>query len=333
MFTLDKLAKLLNANIEGSLEEVRGLAPFDCAEEGFLTFASDLKYLKKINETKASAILIPNMDTSLLPKDKTYLKVDKAPRELMPILLNYFKPKLKEISKNIEDSSKISDTAFISPINTYIGHDVVIGENTYIYPNVTILEGTTIGANSIIYPNTCIREFSKIGNNVIIQAGAIIGSDGFGFVKVNNENIKIEQIGRVILEDNVEIGANTCIDRGTIGDTIIKKGCKLDNLVHIAHNVILGEQGLLTGQVGIAGSTTIGKNFVIGGQSGINGHIKIGDNVSVGPRSGLTSNVKSNLVVSGYPAINHKEDLKAKVSFKRLPEILKRLKNLEDKLK
>jgi len=333
MFTLDRLILALGASVEGNLKEVRGLAPFDYAKEGFLTFASDIKYLKRINETKASAILIPNIDTSLLPKDKTYLKVDKSPRELMPILLDYFKPKTSKMEKAIEDSSKISTTAFVSPVNTYIGHNVEIGANAYIYPNVTILEGTVIGENTIIYPNVCIREFSKIGNNVIIQPGAIIGSDGFGFVKVNDENVKIEQIGTVIIEDNVEIGANTCIDRGAIGDTIIKKGCKLDNLVHIAHNVVIGEQGLIIGQVGVAGSTTIGKNFAIGGQSGVNGHIVIGDNVSVGTRSGVTASTDSNIIISGYPAIDHKENLKAKVAFKRLPEILKRLKALEVKLK
>jgi UDP-3-O-[3-hydroxymyristoyl] glucosamine N-acyltransferase len=249
----------------------------------------------------------------------------------MPILLKFFKPKTKNPVKNIEDSSVIGKDTFVGP-GSYIGHNVILGDNCYIYPNVTIMEGVVIGDNTIIYPGAVVREFCKLGKNVVIQPCAVIGSDGFGFVKVGGHNIKIEQIGIVEIQDNVEIGANTTIDRGTIGNTIIKKGTKLDNLVHIAHNVVIGEEGLIIAQVGIAGSTEVGKNIIIGGQSGITGHIKVGDNVTVGSRSGIASHTKGNQVVAGFPAIDYNTDRKVKVSLKRLPEMLKRLRKIEEKL-
>ncbi len=330
MYSLIELSKLLNGTLSGNVKEVRGLAPFNLATEEDLTFAADEKFLKRLKETKAKVILVPDIEG--LPQEKTYIKVKKSPRELMPILLGFFKRKTKKMEKMMEDSSEIGEGTFISP-NTYIGHNVEIGENGYIYPNVTILEGVKIGKNVIIYPGATIREFVSIGDNVIIQPNAVIGSDGFGFVKVDGENIKIEQIGSVIIEDNVEIGACTTIDRGTIGDTIIKKGNKLDNLVHIAHNVVIGEQGFLIAQVGIAGSTVVGKNVVLGGQSGVLGHISIGDNVTLGAKSAIIGNTKGNQILSGYPAIDHKQELKNKIALKKLPELIKRVKKLETFMK
>lgn len=330
MYSLIELSKLLNGTLSGDIKEVRGLAPFNLATEEDLTFAADEKFLKKLNETRAKVVLVPDIEG--LPDGKTYIKVKGSPRELMPIMLNFFKRKVKKMEKLIEDSSKIGEKTFVSH-NSYIGHDVEIGENGYIYPNVTILEGVKIGKNALIYPGVTIREFVTIGDNVIIQPNAVIGSDGFGFVKVNGENVKIEQIGSVVIEDNVEIGACAAIDRGTIGDTIIKRGNKLDNLIHIAHNVIIGEQGFLTAQTGIAGSTVVGKNLVLGGQSGISGHLTVGDNVTVGAKSAVVSNTKGDQIISGYPAIDHKQEIKNKLALKKLPELIKRVKKLESLLK
>lgn len=326
MFKIDELVKLLGAKYEGNVKEIEGLSPFEFAEENEITFAADEKYLKKIHETKAKVVIVPPVDG--LPKDKDYIFVTKSPRELMPLILKFFKKPTKFMEKAIEDSAVIGENVKIAP-NVYIGHNVTIGKNSVIYPNVTILEGVTIGENALIYPSVTIREFCSIGNNVILQPGAVIGSDGFGYVKVSGENFKIEQIGAVVLEDNVEIGANCAIDRGTIGNTVIKKGTKLDNLVHMAHNVIVGEQGFITGQVGIAGSATIGDNVTLGGQVGIVGHIHIGNNVTVAAKGGVTNNVGDNETLSGYPAINLKDDLKSKIAFKKLPELLKRVRNLE----
>lgn len=329
MFKIDELVKQLGATYNGSLKEVKGLAPFEFASESDLTFAADEKFLKRLNETKAKIIIVPPVEG--LPKDKEYIFVNKSPRELMPIILNFFKRKTKSFEKTIESSSKIEENVKIGP-NTYIGHDVEIGAGSIIYPNVSIMEGVKIGKNSVIQSGVTIREFCVIGDNVIIQPGAVIGSDGFGYVKVGGINVKIEQIGVVIIEDDVEIGGNCAIDRGTIGNTIIKKGTKLDNLVHIAHNVIVGEQGFIIAQVGIAGSTVIGDNITLGGQVGISGHITLGNNVTVGAKGGVTHSIKDNEILSGFPAINHADDLKVKISMKKLPELLKRVRKIESLL-
>ena len=178
------------------------------------------------------------------------------------------------------DSSKIGKNVKLAP-NVYVGHDVEIGDNVVIYPNVTICEGVKIGEGTIIYSNVSIREFCEIGKNCVFQPGCVIGSDGFGFIKINGNNTKIDQIGHVVIEDNVEIGANTTVDRGTIGNTVIKKYTKIDNLVQIAHNDIIGENCLLVSQVGIAGSVEVGNNTTLAGQTGVAGHLKIGNNVVI----------------------------------------------------
>lgn len=331
-YSVNDLVTLLNGTIKGeSVERVSGLAPFFHAEEDEISFAAEEKFLTKLGECKAKLIIVPDLD---LPMDlgKTYLVVKENPRILMPKLLSFFKKPLKKMEKMIEDSAVIGKNVSIAP-NVYIGHDVVIEDDVVLYPNVTIGEGSYIGKGSILYSNVSIREFVKIGKECIFQPGAVIGSDGFGYVKVHGNNMKIEQIGSVVIEDFVEVGANTTIDRGAIGNTIIKKYTKIDNLVQIAHNDVIGENCLIVSQVGIAGSAEIGNNVTIAGQTGIAGHIKIGDNIIFGSRSGVSGNVKSNQILSGYPLVEHKEDLKIKISMKKLPELLKRVKELENKIK
>lgn len=326
-YKINEIASLLGCEVKGDISlEISGLAPFFQAQEGSLTFASEEKFLKRLNETKASAVLVTNgID---LPEGKTYLLINENPRKLMPKLLAIFKRKTKKMEKMIEDSAFLGEGTNI-PLNTYVGHNVKIGKNVTIYPNVTICEGVEIGDNTIIYSNVTIREFCKIGKNCIIQPGAVIGSDGFGFIKINGNNEKIDQIGAVIIEDFVEIGANTTIDRGAIGDTIIKKYTKIDNLVQIAHNDIIGENCLIISQVGIAGSTEIGNNTTLAGQVGVAGHIKIGSNVMIGAKSGIRGDVPDNQVLAGNPLVDLKEDIKIKASLKKLPELLKRVKELE----
>lgn len=329
-YKVNDIITLLNAELRGDkIEEVSKLSPFFHADEKSLTFAADEKFLKNLDKTKAKVIIVPDIDLPL-NIGKSYIVVKDSPRIIMPKLLNFFKRMVKDFEKMIEDSSKIGKNCKIAP-NVYIGHDVLIGDNVIIYPNVTIGQGTKIGSNTIIYSGVNIREFVEIGDDCVIQPGAVIGSDGFGFVKVEGNNQKIDQIGTVIIEDNVEIGANTTIDRGTIGDTVIKKYTKIDNLVQIAHNDIIGENCLIISQVGIAGSTTVGNNVTLAGQVGVGGHINIGDNVVVGAKSGVSGNVDANQILSGYPLVDHKEDLKIKVSLKKLPELLKRVKKLEEK--
>lgn len=330
-YNINELVNLLKCEIKGdlSLEYVSGLAPFFQAQEDSITFASDEKFLKKLNETKAKVVLVP--DIPLPNIGKMYLVVKENPRTLMPKLLSFFKKQVKPFEKMIESSSKIGENVRLAP-NVYIGHDTIIGNNVTIYPNVTIGEGVEIGEGTVIYSNVTVREFCKIGKNCVIQPGAVIGSDGFGFVKVNGNNTKIDQIGSVIIEDNVEIGANTTIDRGAIGDTVIKKYTKIDNLVQIAHNDIIGENCLIISQVGIAGSVEVGNNTTLAGQVGVAGHLKIGNNVIIGAKSGVAGNVADNQILSGYPLIDHKEDLKIKISMKKLPELIKKVRDLEKKL-
>lgn len=330
-YSIKDLVNLLGCEIKGdlSLEYVSGLAPFFQAQEENVTFASDEKFLKKLNETKAKVILVP--DIPLPNIGKMYLVVKENPRTLMPKLLNFFKRETKPFEKMIEDSSKIGKNVRLAP-NVYIGHDTIIGDNVVIYPNVTIGEGATIGEGTIIYSNVTVREFCKIGKNCVIQPGAVIGSDGFGFIKVNGNNTKIDQIGSVIIEDNVEIGANTTVDRGAIGDTIIKKYTKIDNLVQIAHNDIIGENCLIISQVGIAGSVEVGNNTTLAGQVGVAGHLKIGNNVVIAAKSGVAGNVADNQILSGYPLMDHREDLKVKISMKKVPELIKKVRELEKKL-
>lgn len=330
-YKIDKLISLLECEVKGDAKvNITGLSPFFQAQEGDVTFASDEKFLKKLNEIKASVVIVP-AGIELPENGKTYLLVTSNPRVLMPKLLNFFKRKTKRMEKMIEDSAVIGEETTVA-MNSYIGHDVKLGKNVTIYPNVTICEGVEIGDNTTVYPNVTIREFCKIGKECVIQPGAVIGSDGFGFVKVNGNNTKIDQIGSVIIEDFVEIGANTTIDRGTIGDTVIKKYTKIDNLVQIAHNDIIGENCLIISQVGIAGSTEVGDNTTLGGQVGIGGHIKIGSNVMIGAKSGVTGNVDDNQILAGHPLMNLKDDLKVKAVQKKLPELLKRVKELEKKI-
>ena len=331
MYNIKDVAKLINGDIKGndSLSFI-GLSPFFQAKENEITFAADEKMLKKIEECKAGAVIVPIVEG--LPENKTYIVVKNNPRELMPILLSYFKPEIKPFEKSREDSAQISEGANISPINTYIGHNVKIGKNTVVYPNVSIFEGAEIGDNCIIYSNVTIREFTKIGNGSIIQPGAVIGSDGFGFIKVNGNNVKIEQIGKVIIEEEVEIGANTCVDRGTIGDTVIKKGTKIDNLVHIAHNDIIGENCFIVAQTGISGSVEVGNNTTLAGQVGVAGHLKIGNNVVIAARSGVTNNVPDGKQMSGYPLRDHMEDLRIKMAMGKVPELVKKFRKFEKEM-
>lgn len=325
------VANLLGCEIKGDKNLcIKGLAPFFQAKEDELTFASDEKFLHKLNETKAKVVIVPNIELPEL--GKTYLLATQDPRKLMPLLLKFFKRETKKMEKPIENSAKLGNNVEVAP-HVYIGHDTDIGDNTKIYPNVTICEGVKIGKDCIIYPNVTIREFCEIGDRVILQPGVVIGGDGYGFVKVNGNNIKIEQIGKVIIEDDVEIGANTTVDRGAIGDTVIKQYSKLDNLIQVAHNVIIGKNFLAASQAGIAGSTEIGDNVTFGGQVGVGGHVKIANGTTVAAKGGITGNIlEENQILGGYPLLPLKDDMKVKASLKKLPELLKRVKSLEKEL-
>jgi UDP-3-O-[3-hydroxymyristoyl] glucosamine N-acyltransferase len=327
MYDIKEIAKVIDGTVVGeSNVKIKKVSPFFDAKEDEITFAFEEKYLKSINETNAKVIIVPDMP---LPEiGKTYIKVGGNPREKLITMLGYLKPKTKEMELPIEKSAKIGGNVRLSP-GVYIGHDVEIGEGTVIYPNVSIMEGVKIGRNCIIYQNVSVREFCEIGDNVILQPGAVVGSDGFGYININGKNIKLEQIGIVKIEDDVELGANTAVDRGAIGDTVIKKGTKIDNLVHIAHNDIIGENCIIIAQVGISGSVEVGNNTIIAGQAGVTGHLKIGNNCVIAARSVVTNDVEDNSKMSGFPLKDHMEDLKIKVAMTKLPETIKRVKEIE----
>jgi UDP-3-O-[3-hydroxymyristoyl] glucosamine N-acyltransferase len=216
--------------------------------------------------------------------------------------------------------------------NVFIEAGAKIGDRTVLYPGVYVGKGSSIGADCIIYPNAVIRENVRIGDRVILHGGVVIGADGFGYATDAGKRFKIPQIGGVVIEDDVEIGANSTVDRGTLGDTVIGRGTKIDNLVQIGHNVLVGEDSIMVAQVGVSGSTEVGRRVVIGGQTGLVGHIKLGDGVQIGAKSGVMNDVPPGQVYSGSPAVAHTEWLKMQAALRKLPEFRKKILELEKKL-
>ena len=231
----------------------------------------------------------------------------------------------------ISDKAKVGNGCYIGPF-ACIEEGAVIGDNVYIHPHATVGSNAKIGNNCIIYPHVTIYHDCRIGNNCILHAGSVIGADGFGFAPSPEGYEKIPQIGIVILEDDVEIGANTCIDRATMGATIIHKGVKLDNMVQIAHNVEVGSNTVMASQVGVAGSAKIGEWCMFGGQVGVAGHIKVGNRVTVGAQSGIPGNTKSDIAIMGYPAIEHKQFARAAIVYKKLPDMYSELGKLQKEI-
>lgn len=340
-FTAAQIAEILHGEIEGNDSViVSGLSKIEEGKPNTLSFLANPKYEEYIYTTEASVAIVnktfsPN---SPLPKTLTLIKVDDAYACFAKLLeaYNQFRVKQPKIEQPsfISDSAKIGEGLYLGAF-AYIGDDVKIGRDVKIYPNAYIGENVSIGDGCVIYAGVKIYADCVIGNHCVIHAGAVIGADGFGFAP-NQENgyNKVPQIGNVILEDFVEIGANTCVDRATLGSTILRRGVKLDNLVQIAHNVEVGEHAAMAAQVGIAGSTKIGKRVQFGGQVGISGHIKIADDVKIAAQSGVANSIKKEGdVVLGSPAIDINDFKKSYFGFRKLPQILKRLQDLEDKLK
>ena len=329
-FKISEISKLINGDIIGDPDlYISSFSNIEDAQNGDVTFLSDLKYQKYIEKTKASLIITPkiNINTTI-----TTISVDDPITEFSKII-NLFNPKKNDnntISQksDINTSSEIGENVSISSFcviskNSFIGDNCTIGSNTFIGNNVIIKENCQIGPNVTIYDN------SQIGSNCTIHAGAIIGSDGFGFVPNNNKISKMPQAGKVIIKNNVEIGANTTIDKGTLKNTIIEEGVKLDNLIQIGHNVQIGKNTLIAAQCGIAGSTKIGENCMIGGQVAISNHINIGNNVKIAGKSGVIKDVKHNQVIQGPLAFSIKEFQKSYIHFKNLSKIADDLEKIK----
>lgn len=335
-FSAKKIAELLNGEIVGDSEIiVNKLSKIEEGEVNSLSFLANMAYQEYLYTTDASVVII-NKDLHLEKPVKdtcTLIRVDDA-YQCFALLLDTYN-QLKNNKTGIEKQSFIADTAKIGEsvyvgAFAYIGENVTIGNNVKIYPNSYIDDNVTIGNNTTVFSGVKILQDCVIGNDCTFHPGVVIGGDGFGFAPNNENNYdKVPQIGNVIIEDHVDIGANTCIDRATLGSTIIKKGAKIDNLIQIAHNVIIGENTVIAAQSGVAGSTKVGKNCMIGGQVGIVGHLKIGDGVKIAAQSGVGKNVDDNQIIQGSPAFAIKEYVRSYAGFKQLPGILNRLNKLE----
>ena len=338
-FTAQQIAEILNGEIVGNAEvEVNSLAKIEEGQKGDLCFLANEKYTPHIYTTKASIVIVNTSFISDTEITATLIKVEDAYSSFSQLLELYNKMQFNEvgISKkaDIDENCSIGDAVFVGAF-TSICEGVTIGNNVKIYPNCYIGKNVTIGDNSIIYPNVSIYHNCKIGNNNIIHSGVVIGSDGFGFAPNAEKNYdKISQIGNVIISDDVEIGANTTIDRATMGSTKIGKGVKLDNLIQIAHNVEVGDHTVIAAQAGVAGSSKIGKNCMIGGQTAVSGHLTIADEVKIAGQSGIASSIKQvGKIVQGPMAFDIKDFQRSYIIFKKLPDLYRTVNTLKKQIK
>lgn len=339
-FTAAQIAGILNGQVVGNENAtVKDLAKIEEGKPGAISFLANPKYEEYIYQT-GSTICIVNKTfepSKPLPETLTLVKVDDA-YACFAKLLHFYdqmtkkQPKI-ESQTFISDSAKVGEGLYLGAFS-YISDGAVIGNNVTIYPNVIIGDNVKIGDNSVIHPNVSIYRDCKIGANCTIHSGAVIGADGFGFAPdANGEYQKVPQIGNVVIEDNVDVGANTTIDRATMGSTIVRKGAKIDNLCQIAHNVEIGENTAMAAQVGVAGSTKIGKYVMIGGQAGISGHIQIADQTKIVAQSGIPNSVRKAETLMGAPGIPIDDFKKSYFGFRKLPFILNKIQELEKKIK
>ncbi len=331
--TLQQLADLIGAELQGDPDLViNRVFPIDYAEEGDITFVANPKYLSKLEGARASAVIVaPGIEISgfnLLITANPYLAFAKILTFLQPpadaekgVLPGAF----------VAESAELADSVTVHP-GAVVGDNVKIGPGTVLHPGVVIYADVTIGADCLLHAGAIVREGCLLGDRVILQPSAIIGADGFGFAPDGASYYKIPQVGIVVLEDDVEIGACSCIDRAALGETRIRRGTKLDNLVQIGHNAVIGEDTIIVSQVGIAGSSKIGNHCTFGGQAAVAGHVSVGDNVTIGARGGASGNVESNQVMSGVPLIPHREWLKMSISLPKVPEMRKELQQLKKRL-
>lgn len=340
-FTAAEIARLLNGTIEGNPDvAVNNLSKIEDGKPNTLSFLSNSLYNQYLYTTNASIVIVAKDFIPEKPLKSTCTLIKVAdPRQGFSVLLDtYNQMKIRkagiEAQSHVSKTAKLGEKVYVGAF-TYVGENVKIGNNVMLYPNVFIGDNTEIGDDTIIYAGVKIYHECKVGKSCIIQAGTVIGGDGFGF-QPNTENnyFKIPHIGNVIIEDHVEIGANTTVDRATLGSTIIRKGVKLDNLIQIGHNAEIGENTIIVAQSGVAGSTVVGRDCMIGGQVGIVGHISIADGVKIAAQSGIGNDIKEKgAIVQGSPAYGVGEYKRSYVLFKKLPEIQRQINELEKVLK
>ncbi|MFZ9695412.1 MAG: UDP-3-O-(3-hydroxymyristoyl)glucosamine N-acyltransferase [Chitinophagaceae bacterium] len=338
-FTASQLAQLIQAKVEGDPGvTVSSFGKIEEAVNGQLSFLANPKYEDYLYTTKASLVIVNENFQLRQPIQTTLLRVADAYSAFATLLTKYQEMQQQQLT-GIQEPTHIAKTAqlgqgiFIGAFS-YLGEQVKVGDQTKIYPNCYIGDQVTIGKNCVIHPGVKIYHQCVVGDEVIVHAGTVIGGDGFGFAPQADGSLKkVPQIGNVVIEDQVEIGANTTIDRATIGSTIIRKGAKLDNLIQIAHNVEVGNQTVIAAQVGVSGSTKIGKGVMIGGQAGIVGHIQLGDGSKVNAQSGVSKSIEPGKAVTGSPAYDYTQSLRAQAVNRKLPDLEKRIKELEQLIK
>ncbi len=339
VFSASQIALLINGKIDGNAEAtVSSFGKIEEAKEGQLSFLANPKYEEHLYTTRASAIII-NEDYQLKqPVSATLIRVKDAYSAFATLLTKYQELKQQQL-KGVQQPSYIAASAtygenvFVGAF-AYLSDNAKVGNNTKIYPGVFIGKNVQIGDHTTLHAGVKIMHGCSIGSNVVIHAGTVIGSDGFGFApQPDGSFVKVPQIGNVVVEDNVEIGANTTIDRATIGSTIIKKGAKLDNLIQIAHNVEIGNSSVVAAQAGISGSTKIGKGVMIGGQAGVVGHLHIGDGAKINAQSGVSKDIEPGKAVTGSPAYDYTAALKSQALSRKLPALEKRIQELEKQIK
>jgi UDP-3-O-[3-hydroxymyristoyl] glucosamine N-acyltransferase len=331
---LKELAEWVGGTVIGDAEvEIAAVASIEEARPGEITFIANPKFLPKLSRTNASAVIVSKeinqANKPLLCVDNPYLAFAK--------ILTLFSQKTYQ-PKGVDPKTWISPTALLGSEVTihpfvYIGDRCRIGNRVTLYPGVHVGEDSSIGEESVLHPNVSIYPGTVIGKRVVLHSGVVVGSDGFGYVKDERKNVKIPQVGGVEIEDDVEIGSNSTVDRGTLGKTIIRRGVKIDNLVQVAHNVIIGEDSIIVAQVGISGSTKIGRNVILAGQVGVVDHIDIGDNVTVIAQSGVMNDLPANQVYTGSPCLPHRDFLRIAAIRPKLPEMRKALLDIEKRLK
>jgi UDP-3-O-[3-hydroxymyristoyl] glucosamine N-acyltransferase len=333
-FRLAELAERLGGELGGDPDiQIRGVGGIKEAQPGEITFLGNPRYEEWLSKTEASAVILPREHPF---NGRACIRVTD-PYEAFRAAMELFRPERSLISPGTHPSAllggdvRLGTEVAIGP-NVIIGDRTSIGDRTVIHPGVVIGPDVTVGSHCLVYPNVVIREDVEIGSRLIIHAGAVIGDDGFGFVTKGQAHEKMPQLGRVVIEDDVDIGANTCIDRATTGATVIRQGSRIDNLVQVAHNVTVGLNSIICAQVGIAGSTHVGDRVTLAGQVGIVGHIEIGDDAMVGAQGGVTKTVPAGTQVSGYPAAPHRLAKRMYAALRQLPELLKEFGRLKKRV-
>ena len=335
-FSAKQIAEFIQGTIVG--DENATVHTFAKIEEGIpgaISFLSNPKYTPYIYDTQSSIVLVNNDFVPEKEVKATLIKVNNAYESLAKLLNLYEMSKPKKTGIDplayIAPTAKIGENVYIAPF-ACVGDNAEIGDNTSLHPHATVGSGAKIGHDCILYPNVTVYHDCRVGNHCILHAGSVVGADGFGFAPSPEGYEKIPQIGIVVLEDNVEIGANTCIDRATMGATIIRKGVKLDNLIQIAHNVEVGSHTVMASQVGVAGSTKVGEWCMFGGQVGVAGHITVGNRVNMGAQSGVNGSVKDGKALIGTPPIEFKNYFKSSAVFKKLPDMYLELGSLKKEI-